>query len=251
MNNFNPLVSIIISTLNSDEYLEKLLISSINQTYFNKEIILIDGLSIDNTLNIIKKYSKQIKYSISESDTGIYNAWNKGLKECSGDWICFIGSDDEWYSNDSLELLVNSSNKDQEINFVSGKIFIIDKKNKFISSMGKEWNIKNIKNNITIGHPGSIHKKSLFTKHGLFNEAYKICGDYEFLIRNRKYIKASFVNKYVVRMRNSGVSNSKPFVAFKESAIALFINLNFGFYFSLKFYFLSVIKYTLKKITTK
>ena len=60
MNNFTPLVSIIISTLNSEEYLEKSLISSINQSYSNKEIILIDCLSKDNTYKIIQKYSKEI-----------------------------------------------------------------------------------------------------------------------------------------------------------------------------------------------
>lgn len=251
MNNFTPLVSIIISTLNSEEYLEKSLISSINQTYSNKEIILIDCLSKDDTYKIIQKYSKYIKYSISEKDTGIYNAWNKGLKKSCGDWICFIGSDDEWYSNDSLELLVKSSVLDNDINFVSGKIYIIDKNDNFISTMGKEWNVQNIKNNITIGHPGSLHKKSLFEKYGLFDESYKICGDYEFLIRNRKNIKANFVNDYIVRMRNSGVSNNKPFIAFNESAQALFKNLNFGFYFAFKFYFLSIIKYTVRKIIIK
>lgn len=251
MSNFNPLVSIIISTLNSEEHLEKSLISSINQTYLNKEIILIDCLSKDNTHKIIQKYSKEIKYSISEKDTGIYNAWNKGLKKSSGDWICFIGSDDEWYSNKSLELLVKSSSFDNDINFISGIIYIIDNKDNFISEMGKKWNVKNIKNNITIGHPGSLHNKSLFEKHGVFDESYKICGDYEFLIRNRKYIKANFVNNYIVRMRNSGVSNNKPFKAFKESARALFQNLNFGLYFAIKFYLLSVIKYTIKKIIKK
>ena len=84
MNNLTPLVSIIISTLNSEKYLEKALKSSISQSYLNKEIILIDGLSTDNTESIIKKYSQKIKYWKSESDTGIYNAWNKGLKVTSG-----------------------------------------------------------------------------------------------------------------------------------------------------------------------
>ena len=120
MNSVTPLVSIIISTLNSEKYLEKALESSIGQSYLNREIILIDGLSTDNTVNIIKKYSEKIKYWKSESDTGIYNAWNKGLKVANGEWICFIGSDDEWYSNKSLELLVKSANIKKNSNFVSG-----------------------------------------------------------------------------------------------------------------------------------
>lgn len=251
MNNLTPLVSIIISTLNSEKYLEKALKSSISQSYLNKEIILIDGLSTDNTESIIKKYSQKIKYWKSESDTGIYNAWNKGLKVTSGEWICFLGSDDEWYSSNSLELLVKSINPKKNTNFVSGIIFIVNEYNDYISSMGKKWNIKKIRNSITIGHPGSLHKKELFNKYGLFNESYKICGDYEFLIRNRKHINASFVNNYVVRMKNTGASNKKPFIAFKESARALFQNLNFGFYFSTKFYLLSISKYVIKNFIIK
>ncbi len=251
MNSVTPLVSIIISTLNSEKYLEKALESSIGQSYLNREIILIDGLSTDNTVNIIKKYSEKIKYWKSESDTGIYNAWNKGLKVANGEWICFIGSDDEWYSNKSLELLVKSANIKKNSNFVSGKIFITNEYNNFVSSMGKKWDIKKIRNNITIGHPGSLHKKNLFNEYGLFNEDYKICGDYEFLIRNRKFINANFVNDYVVRMKNSGISNKKPFLAFKESARALSQNLKLGLYFSIKFYFWSIFKYVIKKLIAK
>ena len=87
--------------------------------------------------------------------------------------------------------------------------------------MGKEWNLKALKNNINIGHPGSMHHRSLFKLHGNFNVNYQISGDYEFLLRASKSISAKFYPYYVVKMDNLGLSNTKPFKAIFESAMAM------------------------------
>ena len=79
--NKNPKVSIIVATLNSEKYLEETLLSIANQTYKNFEVIVIDGKSSDNTLKIINKYKSLISYCVSESDNGLYDAFNKGINQ--------------------------------------------------------------------------------------------------------------------------------------------------------------------------
>ncbi|NCT10072.1 MAG: glycosyltransferase, partial [Flavobacteriia bacterium] len=94
------LLSVITVSLNSELTIEKTIQSVLNQNFTDFEYIIVDGKSTDNTLQIIKKYESQFHQKnipftwISESDTGIYNAWNKGLQLAKGDWISFLGSDD-------------------------------------------------------------------------------------------------------------------------------------------------------------
>ena len=112
MNNFNskPLVSIITICRNSEKTILKTIESVINQTYKNIEYIVIDGLSEDNTISEINKYKSKISEIIIEKDDGIYDAFNKGLKKCSGDLIGFVNSDDILLPN-AIEILVNYHNK--------------------------------------------------------------------------------------------------------------------------------------------
>jgi glycosyltransferase involved in cell wall biosynthesis len=86
--------SIIIATYNAAKYLETALQSVFSQTSADYELILIDGGSKDETVEIIKKHQDRIAYWVSEPDQGIYDAWNKGIEQATGDWVLFIGSDD-------------------------------------------------------------------------------------------------------------------------------------------------------------
>ena len=93
-NYISPLVSIVIATYNDHEYLELTINSILNQDYENIEIIIIDGGSDDSTINILKRYSNQIEYWVSEPDHGISDAFNKGVLVSSGDYINFQGAGD-------------------------------------------------------------------------------------------------------------------------------------------------------------
>ena len=100
-----PLISIITVCYNSEKTIERSIQSIINQSYKNIEFIIIDGSSSDNTLEIIDKYKEMISIKISEKDSGIYDAFNKGLNICNGDLIGFVNSDD-YLMPDALEILV-------------------------------------------------------------------------------------------------------------------------------------------------
>ena len=95
----NIKVSIIISTLNSEKTLSDCIQSCLDQNFPNKEIIIIDGKSEDQTINIIKTFNSKNLFYISERDEGIYDAWNKALSICKGEWICFLGCYDKLLLN--------------------------------------------------------------------------------------------------------------------------------------------------------
>lgn len=141
-----PLVTIITSTFNAVSELENSIKSVIAQSYPNVEYIIIDGGSTDGTLEIIKKYEKNISIIISEKDNGIYDAWNKDLSLATGDWIAFLGADDE-YLPDAILNYVNHIEKlnIDDLDYVSSKVELINSNNKFIRVIGSPWNWKKFK----------------------------------------------------------------------------------------------------------
>ncbi len=215
-----PLISIITSTYNSAKTLNDTLVSVLNQTYSNIEYIIVDGASTDGTVEILKAQQQQFKNNnirfkwISEPDTGIYNAWNKALKMIAGDWVVFIGSDDYFKNNTVFEEMLPFLNQSEEngCNYVYGKIEHVDKNEQLIEVAGKPWSLqkKRFTYTMNLGHSGCFHHKNLFTKHGNFDDSFKIVGDYEFLLREFKNPNnnAFFVDKSLIIMREGGVSAS-------------------------------------------
>ena len=101
-----PLISVITVSYNAVSTIEDTILSVINQTYTNIEYIIIDGGSADGTVGIIEKYVDRISYWVSEPDKGIYDAMNKGLKVANGDWAIFMGSDDVFFNNKVIMLVI-------------------------------------------------------------------------------------------------------------------------------------------------
>ncbi|MBP1762836.1 MAG: hypothetical protein H6Q64_2378, partial [Firmicutes bacterium] len=98
-----PIISVIVAVFNGIRTLQKCIDSVDMQTYPNRELIIIDGGSNDGTVELIVKNTNKIKYWISESDQGICSAWNKGLSQAKGNWICFLGADDYFWDSNVLE----------------------------------------------------------------------------------------------------------------------------------------------------
>ena len=93
----NPLISVVTAVYNGEKFLEQAINSVLNQSYDNFELIVIDGGSTDGTLDIIKKYDKQINYWVTEPDHGLYDALAKGFSFASGDIFSWLNSDDIFY----------------------------------------------------------------------------------------------------------------------------------------------------------
>ena len=94
-----PKISIVIPSFNQGSFIEETILSIINQKYPNLELIIIDALSTDNTIEVLKKYSGSINYFISEADNGQADALNKGFKVASGELCAYLNSDDIYIDN--------------------------------------------------------------------------------------------------------------------------------------------------------
>ena len=169
--------SIITVVLNSEKFLEDTINSVISQ---NEEIeyIIIDGGSTDNTLNIIRKYEKDIHYWISEKDGGIYDAMNKGMKQATGEYMCFVNSADILKKN-ALSIIKRYIDNDPGIDFVFG-------------SVEKHWGIVHGYRPQKIKYSWgfySSHSTGFFLKCdsakkiGMYNLKYKYHADYDYFYR--------------------------------------------------------------------
>ena len=206
----NSTISIIIATYNADKFLEQCLYSIIPQVTDNIEIIIIDGDSKDDTVEIIKKHQEHISYWISEPDKGIYDAWNKGIENASGNWIMFIGADDQLVPDaiQAYNQILISNSDIENIDFISCKVEMIDENGNSIRIKGWPHTWPLFLREMTVAHPGALHSKKLFLKYGNYNIDYKIVGDYELLLRAKDSLKSLFVDKIIVKMREGGASDS-------------------------------------------
>ena len=121
-----PLISIITVVYNSEKYLEKTILSIAEQNNDALEYIIIDGGSKDNTLKIISKHADHIQKTISEPDSGLYDAMNKGLQMASGEYVWFINSGDKLYSNNTFVKLQEIIESQNFPDIIYGETVIID-----------------------------------------------------------------------------------------------------------------------------
>ena len=176
--NKKPLITIITVVLNDETNIEQTILSILNQKYKNIEYIIIDGDSKDKTLEVIKKYSKQISYWQSEKDQGLYDAFNKGLEKANGDLIGFVNSGDLLTEN-SLEYLVDYYNKFEDVDFFFGSV----KKHWGILHGYKRWKIHFTWGFYSSHSTGFYIKKEAAKIVGKYNLKYKFSSDYDYFYR--------------------------------------------------------------------
>jgi glycosyltransferase involved in cell wall biosynthesis len=179
-------------------------------------LIVFDGGSNDGSREILETNSSKITHWQSRADRGIPHAWNMALERASGDWICFLGADDQFASSIALAKLVGAS-RDPMINYVSGQAALIDEDGRVRRMIGTRWNWERMKRYQHIAHRGSIHRRDLFERYGNFDERYPIAFDYEFLLRAGRSIHAEFVSEPVTLMGSAGQSNTQAWRAFREN----------------------------------
>ncbi len=189
------MVSIIIVTYNASETLEVAIKSVIKQTYQNIECVIVDGLSTDNTVEIIRKYAaldNRIKY-ISEKDSGIYDAMNKGWKMASGEWILYLGGDDELELKGVEYLMKNS----QDADVIYGNTTLLFPSGNRKKQYSGDYSY--VKKKSFACHQSLILNKKVFKELNGFNSDYKIIADYDLLLR-------TYLNNYKFKKVDSFIS---------------------------------------------
>ena len=229
--NYKPLISIIICTNNSEESIIENINSIKSQTYKNYEVVVVDNLSSDSTINIIKKKKfHKIKFVI-EKDNGIYNAINKGIKISSGKIISILHSDDYYHDNNILNIITKSFAKNN-VDLIYGNLIYVKKNN--IKKKLRYWKSgKYIKNNFYKGwsppHPTFICKKSTYLKGGFYKENIGNAADIELMHRYLALLnfKYKYINKTLITMRYGGTSNKNlKNIILQNFQILKFLNLN-------------------------
>ena len=233
-------ISIITICYNSEKTISKTLKSLKSQTFKDFEHIVIDGGSIDRTINIIKKENISDKI-ISEKDKGIYDAFNKGILNSTGEIIGFLNSDDVFNDVDTLEKIVKSFGNKNDCVF--GDIIYTDTENKVIRIWKGSPFVKGaFKKGWMPAHPTFYCKRKIYEKFGVYDDSYKIAGDFELMMRflEKKKIYSKYVPAILVNMKIGGVSNRsikskikiliEEFKAFKQNKI----NVNKIFYILMK-----------------
>lgn len=206
-----PVVSIIVATLNAESSIQRCIDSVLSQTWPSKELIICDGDSADTTVSILAKNDEHIAYWRSEQDKGIYNAWNKGLEHAKGDWICFLGADDRFWSDTVLsDCMAVAQKVYPESRVIYGQVALVEEDGGLVRFMGTPWEQTKgrFKQLSSIPHPGLLCHRKVFEERGKFDESFRISGDYEFLLRELLHRDAHFMPELItVGMGSGGISS--------------------------------------------
>jgi glycosyltransferase involved in cell wall biosynthesis len=204
-----PLISVVVAVLNGAATVQRTLDSVFGQRYAAKELIVIDGASTDGTTAILDQNSARLAYWESERDRGVYHAWNKALQHVSGDWICFLGADDQLAEADVLSRLAPHLARASSIARVAYAQIRLESGGTLI---GGPWDAVRpaFWRGMAIPHQATFHHTDLFAQRGNFDESFRIAGDYELLLRELVHRDPVFVPGVIaVEMGTSGLS-SRP-----------------------------------------
>lgn len=203
----NPKISIITVCYNSSLHLEECMQSVINQSYDNKEYIIIDGGSKDGTLDIINKYRDKISHFVSEPDKGISDAFNKGIKAATGDIIGIINSDD-FMMPDVLQKV--SEQYEEGVDLYRGYTLVWNEKRNTKKYMYPNHHFAIPPCRAMICHESSFITPELYKRAGLYKVDFKYEMDLDLFVRFYKFkdLRVKMLNLCVMTFRTGGTSSA-------------------------------------------
>jgi len=221
-----PFLSVITINYNNVLGLEKTIQSVLSQTFKNFEYIVIDGESKDGSKEYIESQNEFIHYWVSEPDTGIYNAMNKGIKSSEGEYLLFLNSGDELNGASALYDFINDSNFGGDVIYgdyqyeEGGKIFP--------DRLTPLFFVRT-----SLPHQSTLFKRSVFDKMGFYDEQYKIVSDRDFYIKC--FLSNQFVFKHIsyplVVYDLSGISNDPLYKEKQALENDRMFQENYGIYY--------------------
>lgn len=216
---FQPSISIIIAVKNAKAHLAQTLASIRSQRYPSLEVIVIDGGSCDGTLEVLKQNEDLIAYCVSEPDEGISDAFNKGLKQATGDYINFQGAGDTLYAPDCLQTLF--ADLDGSFRLVCGKVQRV--KEDGITPLWvapkviKPFQKQSLLFKMSLPHQGLFTHRAFFEQYGEFDKNARFAMDYELLLRAYQHFPKTIIKDVMVsRWRAGGVGTHRIMEIFDE-----------------------------------
>ena len=238
----NILISIITINFNDVAGLQKTISSVQNQTYSNFEHIIIDGNSTDGSKETIEKHKDSFAYWLSEPDSGIYNAMNKGIAKAKGEYVFFLNSGDEFVNSKALPSIVQNLSGEDIIYF---NINQVDENNQVkLKRVPSELSFSYLYHDLP-PHQSTFIKKKLFNDYGNYDESLKIVADWKFLILALLKYNATYkhVDKVFTNFYLGGVSSNSESFKLMQAEREIVLNKEFPILLNdLKY------KYTLERI---
>ena len=179
-----PKLSIITPSFNQGKYLERTILSVLNQGYPNLEYIIMDGGSTDESVEVIKKYDRYLTHWVSEPNNGQVDALNKGFLKATGEWISFQNSDDVYFPG-TFQHFGQAVRQDDNVDLLYGDLFMItadDDVTELLKTLPYNFTCQLIEG-MQIHNQSLFFKKRLLNEFGLFDPTYRFAFDYEFITR--------------------------------------------------------------------
>ncbi|NQD71312.1 glycosyltransferase [Sphingobacterium shayense] len=208
MHNHLPKISIITIVFNNVNEIEYTIASVACQSYPNIEYIVIDGLSTDGTMDVIKANRQHVNVLLSEKDNGIYDAMNKGLARATGDYVLFLNSGDELFNENTLTDIFCRGD-DADIYY--GKTKLVDQERNILGDRRHKapstFNWKSFRYGMNICHQAIYIKRSIAEP---YDTHYQLSADIDWIIRAaKKASKIVYVDKYVAKYLVGGMSQQR------------------------------------------
>lgn len=234
-----PLISVITATYNAQETLPRLLDSLVAQTFADFELIIQDGLSSDTTEAIVTAYMPRIRAVrfASEQDHGIYDAWNKALQHVQSEWVLFLGADDFLVSPDALMLVAQELQQlPDRVLFFASPVHLVLQDGSFLETVFPSKDIAcELPQGMCLPHQGLYHRRVLFGRE-MFNDSYKIAGDYAFICRTICPESIAYGDISYVYMTVGGVSANMDSMLHREKEFLAISRTSFPGNFPWKIY---------------
>lgn len=216
-------ISIITVNLNNLSGLQKTAESILNQSLNDFEFIIIDGGSTDGSKEYITSIGNRVNYWVSEPDTGIYNAMNKGIEVATGEYLCFLNSGDLFFDAETLAHVAKKVT-DSTIGIYYGDVIFDEKRKRRLIPAPVKLDYPFLIGN-SINHQSSFIKRSLFDEIFYYNENLRIIADWEFVIYAvcKKEVATAHLGMVISIYDASGVSsiqeNQKSIIADRQKVI--------------------------------
>lgn len=208
----NPFISIITSTYNCQATILRCLHSVLNQSFAEYEYVIVDGASCDGTVELIANFKERLAFFVSEKDSGVYDAWNKACQHISGEWVLFLGGDDELSDKNVLKDFSQFlKDAPSNVKIVYGDVLLIESiDGSPIKRMGEP--AESYMQSFSFGkiklppHQGVFHRQSLLSAKAPFDTSYKIAADTKLVYPNFGNDRAIYLPRLVAKMRTGGLS---------------------------------------------
>jgi glycosyltransferase len=237
-------IVIITATFNCSDSILNCIESVVKQTYPKIEHIIVDGLSNDNTIELIKSVPNRVSKIISEPDSGVYDALNKGIKLDAGDVIGFLHADDVFASENTIAQIADVLSN-PHVDGIYGDLIFVNNDGRIVRYWkSKQFNQKDLKKGWMPPHPTLFLRKEVYEKLGLFNDRYKISGDYEFMLRllTDSSIQLKYISGVITYMKLGGKSTGNLTDIIIKSFEDYKILKKYGFNFPLAILFMKNIR---------